>query len=453
MNQCTLMRSSTSGSSTATSNVSSHRLAPKSWMMRSWGSTSDSMMRGERFMKRGGSSSRVSSCGNRQPTSRPRPAARTHVARPWPERFPLTCRRVVVSITSASGAASEQLVALLGGQGPAGLLRFQLLQVAEDGARVHAQVLGRLRPVAVVSREHFVDVTLLEFFLGLEQRHDGLQVLRLEVQVVRAQERLVREDNGLLDAVLQLADVAGPAVLLHGDGGGRGEALGPGAELARVLVEEELAQHDDVLAALAQGRQLQGDDVEPVVEVLAEGVPLHLVLEHLVRGGDDTDVHRLAPVVADLVDDLLLERPQELHLELERHLANLAQEEGAADGRLELARLGGHRAREGALHVAEQLALQQVLGDGAAVDGDEGALHPGRAAVELPGDELLAGARLARNQHGDVRGSDLVDALVHVAHALTGADDVAVALVLQLAAQLRDVELEVVDEHRVLQDE
>ena len=38
---------------------------------------------------------------------------------------------------------------------------------------------------------------------------------------------------------------------------------------------------------------------------------------------------------------------------------------------------GGDRAGEGALHVAEELALEQVLGDGAAVDGDE--RRPARA--------------------------------------------------------------------------
>ena len=75
--------------------------------------------------------------------------------------------------------------------------------------------------------------------------------------------------------------------------------------------------------------------------------------------------------VADPDDDPLLERAQQLHLQRERHLADLVEEQRAAVGRLELALLVGDRAGEGALHVAEQLALEQVLGDGAAVDGDE----------------------------------------------------------------------------------
>ena len=53
-------------------------------------------------------------------------------------------------------------------------------------------------------------------------------------------------------------------------------------------------------------------------------------------------------------------------------LPHLVQEEGAAVGRLEEALLVLVGVGEGALHVAEQLALQQRVGKGPAVDGDEG---------------------------------------------------------------------------------
>src|SRR5207245_3140616 len=55
---------------------------------------------------------------------------------------------------------------------------------------------------------------------------------------------------------------------------------------------------------------------------------------------------------------------------------------------------------EGALLVAEQLALEEGLGDGAAVHGDErlgGAL---RLHVDGARDQLLAGAGLAAEEHG-----------------------------------------------------
>ena len=125
------------------------------------------------------------------------------------------------------------------------------------------------------------------------------------------------------------------------------------------------------------GGQVDVDDVEPVVEVLAEAAGADLLLEHAVGRGDDADVDLLGLAVADAEDDALLQRAQELHLEVQRQLADLVEEERAAVGDLELARARRDGAGEGALHVAEELTLDEVLGDGAAVDDDERARSRG----------------------------------------------------------------------------
>jgi hypothetical protein len=66
------------------------------------------------------------------------------------------------------------------------------------------------------------------------------------------------------------------------------------------------------------------------------------------------------------------------------------------------------RAGEGAALVAEELALHQVLGDGGAVDLDEGPSLRGGVLVQGARDELLARAALARDEH---RGGRVGDAL------------------------------------------
>ena len=75
-----------------------------------------------------------------------------------------------------------------------------------------------------------------------------------------------------------------------------------------------------------------------------------------------------------------------------------------------------HGAGEGALLVAEELAFEQRLGERGAVDGHEGAAGARAAAVEGAGDELLARAALAAQQHGRVGGRDPGDAAADLAH-------------------------------------
>jgi hypothetical protein len=78
-------------------------------------------------------------------------------------------------------------------------------------------------------------------------------------------------------------------------------------------------------------------------------------------------------------------------------------------------RRGG--AGERAPLVAEDLALEQRLGEGGAVDGDEGPPGPGTVVVDGAGHHLLAGPALAAEQHG---GSALGHPVHHVEHLPPG---------------------------------
>src|SRR6185503_4274614 len=110
---------------------------------------------------------------------------------------------------------------------------------------------------------------------------------------------------------------------------------------------------------------------EPVVEVLAEPAAVDLDAEVAVRRGDDPDVDLDRLGAADPADFLALEHAQQLRLHVERQLADLVEEHRAAVRALERARVRAGRAGERAALVAEQLALDQVRWDRAAVEDDE----------------------------------------------------------------------------------
>ena len=72
--------------------------------------------------------------------------------------------------------------------------------------------------------------------------------------------------------------------------------------------------------------------------------------------------------------------------------------------------------------MAEQLALQQVLGERAAVDADERAVAARAELVDRLGDQFLAGAGLAQEQHRGVGLGHLPRQPIDVLHRRPRAD-------------------------------
>ena len=165
------------------------------------------------------------------------------------------------------------------------------------------------------------------------------------------------------------------------------------------------------------------DDVEPVVEILAEVAGADLLLQVAVGRGDDADVDLLRLALADALELALLEHPQQLDLQLGAHAGDFVEEDGAAVGGLEAAGLVLDGPGERPLDVAEQLALQQALGQRPAVDPHVGAVGPPAEAVQGAGDHLLAGAGLAHQQHAGRRRRHPPGQPVHLAHGRRRADD------------------------------
>ncbi len=143
--------------------------------------------------------------------------------------------------------------------------RFFALEVSEDGARIHTQVTRGAGAVAAVEAEHFIDVLALPALACLGQGEDGRQLVGVDAEVVGAEQGLVSQHQRLLDSVLHLANVSRPVVALdRGDRAG-GEPAHLAGQLLRVARQQVARQHHHVITAIAQRRQVQVHDVEPVV--------------------------------------------------------------------------------------------------------------------------------------------------------------------------------------------
>ena len=115
-----------------------------------------------------------------------------------------------------------------------------------------------------------------------------------------------------------------------------------------------------------------------------------------------------------------MQESEKLWLHVERQVAYLIDEEGAARGRPDYTGRICYRAGKGAAAIAEQVALRQLPGYRRAVEGYEYFFTTRREHVNGARHQLLARAGLARNQHSHVGRANLVHFLNETSHDRTG---------------------------------
>ena len=127
-------------------------------------------------------------------------------------------------------------------------------------------------------------------------------------------------------------------------------------------------QERDVPRSGTEWRQLEWEHVQPVEQILPKAACADLFGQILVGGGNHANVDLARDVLADALVLPLLQHAQQLRLQIDRQIADLIEKNRAAIGDLEAAGPVAHGARERPAHVAEELALEHLARDGAAVD-------------------------------------------------------------------------------------
>ena len=109
-------------------------------------------------------------------------------------------------------------------------------------------------------------------------------------------------------------------------------------------------------------------------EILAKSARVDILPEITIRRSDDANVHRARASASHGADLAELQRAKERRLHRRRELSHFVQEERAFMRRLEESDGLAIRSRECAAFMTEQLALHEIISDGAAVDDDPWAL-------------------------------------------------------------------------------
>src|ERR1017187_6862306 len=210
--------------------------------------------------------------------------------------------------------------------------------------------------IAIGAAERLADQILLVLIERQTVGEKAIRLIRLRAAARRhlqlnigGVEPLARaHDQAAFDHVLQLADIAGPVIRHQLGDPGIGDVAHAVARIRPQLGDEVLRQKRNILFALAQRRNVHGHHVEAVIEVLAKGALLKRGAQILVGGGHHAHVDMAGDVAAQALELALLQHAQQFHLDGRGHVADFIQEDRAGIGLLELARLGAHRAGEGA---------------------------------------------------------------------------------------------------------
>ena len=171
-----------------------------------------------------------------------------------------------------------------------------------------------------------------------------------------------------------------------------------------VVVRQKMAdQFRNVFAPLAQRRQVNRHHVQSIVQVFAKFVFVDQFLQIAIAGGDHAHIDANRLRIADALELALLQHAQQLHLQLRRGGIDFVQKNRAGVRRFESARAIGDRAGERAAHVAEQFAFQQTFAQRAAIHAHKRARAARAKLMHRLGDQFLARAGFAQQQHRGVR--------------------------------------------------
>src|SRR5258708_39082396 len=145
------------------------------------------------------------------------------------------------------------------------------LQPAVHGAAAQSQGLGCLADVSFVTRESALNQVALHFVEAhLLQLRRSTSSLCTQAEVCRADGWAGRKEYATFHGVVQFADVARPGMFMKRLDSRRVESGNIFTVALRVAVEKMVRKEINILAAVAQRRNVNLDGIQPKEKVLTE---------------------------------------------------------------------------------------------------------------------------------------------------------------------------------------
>ena len=213
-----------------------------------------------------------------------------------------------------------------------------------------------------------------------------------------------RQNRAVLDDALELPHVSRPRVSREYLERIGGESTRGAASARNLFFKEEFRERNDVVGPLPKRWKPNPENTETMEQVAAKEPSLHGLFEIGARGGDEARLELDGLCPAEPLESTLLDRTQELGLVERRKFANLVQKQRALAGKLKFSCFSLSRAGKRATLVAEELALEQALGNARKVDRDHGKSGPLSPQVQRMRREVFSCTALPAQN--DIAGRD-----------------------------------------------
>jgi hypothetical protein len=141
-----------------------------------------------------------------------------------------------------------------------------------------------------------------------------------------------------------------------------------------------------VLSAVPQRRNQDRENVQPIIKITAEFITCNHLCQIAMGGDNQTHVDVMRAAAAQALKLLLLQNAQKFRLQRQWQVPNFVQEESAGIRHFEAAEFLCYGSGESTLLVAKQFTLQQIEGNGSAVQFHEGASTARAQVVNGMGD-------------------------------------------------------------------
>jgi hypothetical protein len=132
---------------------------------------------------------------------------------------------------------------------------------------------------------------------------------------VQPQHLPLRKNDRTLDDILQLADIAGPVVLLQQRRLLPRQRQRPMAEVLAGLFEKMRCELNDIIASFAQRGHVKREDAEAVVKILTKAPVCNSLLQIAIGRGNDANIDGMRRLVAHTFVFAFLQDAQKLALQ------------------------------------------------------------------------------------------------------------------------------------------